>query len=343
MSAPAREGWRWPAEWEPHAATWLAWPHNPETWPGRLEYAQDAFAVFVRELVAREPVRLLVNDLESELAARVLLGAEGVDVERVAFHRVRTNDSWLRDSGPVFLVRDDETALADFGFDAWGRKYPPWELDDAVPRAIEEITGLPRFEAGFVLEGGSVEGDGRGTILTTESCLLNRNREPGRSREQMEQRLSAWLGAREVVWLAEGIEGDDTDGHIDDLARFVAPGTVAAVTAEEGHPDQAVLAENLARLRAARDADGKPLAISTLPSPPPLELAGIRCPASYANFLLVNGAVLVPTFAAPQDQRALAVVGELLPERDVVAVPARGLVLGLGALHCLSQQQPVPR
>ncbi|MGI9590677.1 MAG: agmatine deiminase family protein [Myxococcota bacterium] len=340
MGAPAREGWRWPAEWEPHAATWLAWPHNPETWPGRLEHAQDAFAVFVRELAAREPVQLLVNNVETELAARVLLGSEGVDVERVGFHRVRTNDSWLRDSGPLFLVREDETALADFGFDAWGQKYPPWDLDDAVPRAIQEITGLPRFEAGFVLEGGSVEGDGGGTILTTDSCLLNRNREPGRSREQMERRLSEWLGAREVVWLADGIQGDDTDGHIDDIARFVGPGTVVAVTAEEGHPDQAVLAENLARLRAARDADGKPLAIAKLPSPPPLELAGIRCPASYANFLLVNGAVLLPTFGAPQDQRARAVLGELLPERDVVPVPARELVLGLGALHCLSQQQP---
>jgi agmatine deiminase len=339
-AAPAAQGWRWPAEWEPHEATWLVWPHNPETWPGRLHEAQAAFAHFVRELSAREPVRLLVPDGERELAARVVLSSEGVDVERVAYHRVATNDSWLRDTGPIFLVRAGESALADFGFDAWGRKYPPWDLDDAVPRAVEEITGLPRFEAGFVLEGGSVDGDGAGTVLTTESCLLNANREAGRTREQMERRLGDWLGAREVVWLADGIAGDDTDGHVDDIARFVGPGTVVAVEAEQGHEDRAVLGENLARLRAARDAAGKPLSVATLPSPPPLVVDGLRCPASYANFLLVNGAALVPTFGVREDQRALAVLRELLPSREVVAVPAVDLVQGLGALHCLSQQQP---
>lgn len=340
MAAPASEGWRWPAEWEEHAATWLAWPHNPETWPGRLEPAQGEFAAFVRALAERERVELLVPDPETELAARVLLGSEGVDVERVAYHSVATNDSWLRDSGPIFVTREDECALVDFGFDSWGRKYPPWDLDDAVPRALERVTGLPRFEAGFVLEAGSVDGDGAGTVLTTESCLLNANREAGRTREQMERRLADWLGAREVVWLGEGIAGDDTDGHIDDIARFVSPGTVVAVTAEEGHPDHAVLAGNLARLRSARDAAGKPLAIATLPSPPAVVLEGLRCPASYANFLLVNGAALVPTFEAREDARALAVLRELLPARDVVPVPARELVLGLGTLHCLSQQQP---
>ena len=340
MAAPASEGWRWPAEWEEHRATWLVWPHNPETWPGRLERAQGAFAAFVRELCEREPVQRLVGDAAMELEARVVLGSQGVDADRVGYHHVATNDSWLRDSGPIFVTREDERALLDFGFDSWGRKYPPWDLDDAVPRALERITGLPRFEAGFVLEGGSVDGDGAGTLLTTESCLLNANREPGRTREQMERRLADWLGARQVVWLADGIAGDDTDGHIDDIARFVSPGTVVAVTADEGRSDHAVLAGNLARLRSARDAAGKPLAIATLPSPPPVVLGGLRCPASYANFLLVNGAALVPTFEAREDERALAVLRELLPTRDIVPVPARELVLGLGALHCLSQQQP---
>jgi agmatine deiminase len=209
-----------------------------------------------------------------------------------------------------------------------------------VPRAIAELTGLPRLEADFVLEGGSVDGDGAGTLLTTESCLLNPNREAGRTREGMEARLADWLGARQVVWLEDGIAGDDTDGHVDDIARFVAPGTVVAVTAPEDHPDHAVLTRNLARLRAARDAAGKPLSVATLPSPPPIELDGLRCPASYANFLLANGAALVPTFEAREDARALAILGELLPDRDILPIPSTALVQGLGALHCLSQQQP---
>jgi agmatine deiminase len=193
-----------------------------------------------------------------------------------------------------------------------------------------------------VLEGGSVDGDGASTVLTTESCLLHPNREPGRTREQLEERLSAWLGARQVVWLAGGIAGDDTDGHVDDVARFVAPGTVVAVTAPEGHPDHDVLAANRARLEAARDAEGKPLAVALLPSPPAVVLEGVACPASYANFLLANGCVLVPTFDAAEDALALAVLAELLPDRDALGVPATELVLGLGALHCLSQQQPAP-
>jgi len=343
---PAALGYRWPAEWEDHAATWLVWPHNPDTWPGRLPQAQRAFAGFVRELHWREPVRLLVPDAAAEADARRQLAGAGCDLrDRIELHRVPTNDAWLRDSGPIFLVRDAagrrERALADFDFDSWGGKYPPWDRDDAVPGELERLLGLPRFEAGFVLEGGSVDGNGAGCVLTTESCLLNPNREAGRTREGMERRLADWLGARRVLWLAGGIEGDDTDGHVDDVARFVDAGTAVAVVRDDpADPDHAPLAENLRRLRAMRDAEGKPLSVATLPMPPPLSVGGLRCPASYANFVFANGCVLVPTFGAAEDERALAVLRELLPGRDVVGVPSADLVQGLGALHSLSQQEP---
>jgi agmatine deiminase len=349
MTAPtfAQEGWRWPAEWETHAATWLAWPHNPETWPGRLERAEADFAAFVRELHFRETVRLLVTDEAMEERARRRLAAAGVEVDRgVEFHRIPTNDAWLRDSGPIFLLRGRDgaraRALADFGFDCWGRKYEPWDLDDAVPARVADVLGLPRFAADFVLEGGSVEGNGMGTLLTTEACLLDPNRGPGRTRELMERRLGAWLGATNVLWLGEGIAGDDTDGHVDELARFVDPGTVvAAVEQDESDANFAPLAENLRRLRSMRDQDGKPLTVVPLPMPPALAIEGLRCPASYANFYLANGCALVPVFGVERDALALAVLRELLPDRDVVGIPCGDLLLGLGALHCLSQQEPM--
>lgn len=340
-SAPT--GFRWPAEWERHAATWLAWPHNPSTWPGHLEAAQAAFAVFVRELSFREPVNLLVEDASASEAALAQLRAAGADTGRVTAHRVPTDDAWLRDTGPFFVRRnsDGARALLDFPFDAWGGKYPPWANDAAVPAAVADATGLPRHAAEFVLEGGSVDGDGAGTVLTTESCLLHPNRGPGRTRAQMEARLAEWLGARRVLWLADGIEGDDTDGHIDDIARFVGAHTVVAATCDdERDPNHAALAENFRRLLEMRDAEGKALDVIPLPMPPPLAVDGQRCPASYANFYIANGCVLVPTFGVPSDARALAILGDVLPGRDIVGVPSTELVLGLGALHCLSQQEP---
>ena len=229
----------------------------------------------------------------------------------------------------------------NFDFDSWGRKYPPWDRDDAVPRRAAELLDLPRFDAGLVLEGGSIDGNGRGAILTTESVLLNPNRGAGRSREALERVLAEFLGATHVLWLAGGIEGDDTDGHVDDVARFVDAGTVvAAVEPDAADPNSGPLSENLRRLRAMRDQDGKPLTVVPLPMPPRLAPGGDRCPASYANFYLANGAVLVPTFGGPSDARALAVLAELLPTREVVGIPSADLVVGLGALHCATQQQP---
>jgi agmatine deiminase len=302
--------------------------------------------VLVRELALRERVRLLVGDARMEGEARAALARAGVEAGApVEIHVLPTNDSWLRDSGPIFLVRGAGTARErlplDFGFNGWGGKYPPWDLDDDVPRRAAELLGLPTRRADFVLEGGSIDGNGQGSVLTTESCLLHRNREPGRTREAMEERLAAWLGASNVLWLGDGIAADDTDGHVDDLARFVDPTTVVAVVEEDASDANfAPLAENLRRLRRMRDQSGKPLSVVPLPMPPVHLVAGQRCPASYANFYLANGCALVPTFGVREDARALAVLRECLPGRDVVGVPCGDLVLGLGSIHCLSPQEP---
>jgi agmatine deiminase len=337
---------RWPAEWEPHAATWLAWPHAPLTWPGHLEEARRDYVEIVRALQGRETVRLLVGDDALEASARRTLTAHGVDPERgIEYLRIPTNDSWLRDTGPIVVEERDaggrmQRHAVAFGFNAWGGKYPPWDRDVQVGERAARAAGMPVTRADFVLEGGSIDGNGRGCILTTESCLLNPNREAGRTREQMEARLARWLGARQVLWLGDGIEADDTDGHIDDIARFVDAGTVVAAVSDAGDANAAPLAENLRRLRAARDQDGKPLSVVPLPMPPAHRIDDQLCPASYANFYLANGAALVPVFDAPSDARALAVLRELLPGREIVPIPSRYLVLGLGSVHCLSQQAP---
>lgn len=347
-TTPQAEGFRWPAEWEPHRATWLAWPHNPETWPGHLDGAVAGLVAMVSALHESEQVCITVRDAAMEEAARRRLSRAGIE-KNLEFHHFPTNDAWIRDHGPVFVKRAGEPAVVDFRFDAWGRKYPPWDLDDRIPRAIAAARQLRCFGVEVVLEGGSVDGNGRGCLLTTESCLLNPNRGPvpspggetARTREALERLLHDTLGATSVLWLGGGIEGDDTDGHVDDLCRFVDPATVVAVEEEDPRdPNHAPLAENLRRLRGMRDQDGKPLAVATLPMPPPLRIAGLRCPASYANFYLANGVALVPVFEVPSDVRALAALRELLPGREVVPIPARELVLGLGAVHCLTQQEP---
>jgi len=342
---------RWPAEWEPHAATWLAWPHNPETWPGRLAQARGEYVEILRALHGRETVVLLVADDAMEAEARQLLRTQGVPPDDgIRFLHVPTDDAWIRDYGPVFVEDLSGTGprhrLNAFGFDAWGCKYPPWQRDAAATGRAAALLGLDAVDApGFVLEGGSIDGNGAGSVLTTESCLLNPNRvapgEAARTREQMEARLLRSLGARHVIWLPDGIAGDDTDGHVDDLARFVDAGTVVAAVAEDPHSDDhPTLERNHRMLRASHDQDGKPLVVVPLPTPPVHEVDGLRCPASYANFYLANGVALVPTFGAGSDERALATLREVLADRDVVGVPCATLVQGLGAVHCLSQQQP---
>jgi agmatine deiminase len=343
---PASLGFRWPAEWEPHRATWLSWPHNPETWPDDLAAVRATFGAMVAALAPREAVEIGVADAAMEDVARAAIRAAGHDPDRsVRFHHYPTTDAWCRDHGPIFVAKPDgERALCDFRFDNWGRKYPGWELDDAVPRHVEKILGLRRFASDVVLEGGGIDGDGQGTVITTESCLLNSNRGPGRSRDAMERLLADFLGARHVVWLHDGIEGDDTDGHVDDLVRFVAPGVVVAVACDDASdPNFAPLAENRRRLAAARDARGRALTVVDLPMPARLEKDGHRSPASHANFLLANGVVLVPTFGGPSDARALAILRELVPGREVIGIRCNELVSGFGAIHCVTQQEPAGR
>ena len=347
---PAAQGYRWPAEWEPHRATWLSWPHNPETWPdpAHLAAVHAAFGAMVAALAPHEAVEIGAGDEALEETARAAIRAAGWDPDRnVRFHRWPTTDAWIRDHGPIFVTRGPNAAspatraLCDFRFDNWGRKYPGWELDDAVPRHVEKVLGLPRFASELVLEGGAIDGDGAGTVLTTEACLLNPNRGEGRTRERMERLLADFLGARHVLWLGDGIEGDDTDGHVDDVARFVAPGVVVAAScADPSDANHAPLAENLRRLRAASDARGAALSVVELPMPARLALGEQRSPASHANFYLANGVALVPVFGGASDARALAILRELLRGREVIGIPSTELVSGFGAVHCVTQQEP---
>jgi agmatine deiminase len=348
---PAAAGYRWPAEWEPHQATWLTWPHNPETWPNRLRGAEAAFVEMVRALAGREEVWINVADEAREARVRGQLEdpqrGGPIEVDAVRFFYIASDDAWVRDHGPLFLTRPQapELAVVDFGFDAWGGKYPPWDRDAAIARRCAEACGYSHFETDFVLEPGSIDGDGCGTVLTTESCLLNDNRrrpgEPPRTRESVEALLADWLGTRQIIWLGSGIAGDDTDGHVDDFARFIGPGRVVCAAEDDtSDPNFAPLKAAHQTLHAARDATDRRLEVIELPMPPPLHHGAERCPASYANFLLANGMALVPTFGVPTDARALAILGECLEGREIVAIDSRDLVVGLGAVHCVTQQVP---
>ena len=347
---------RWPAEWAPHRATWLAWPHNAETWPGHLSAVEDAFCEIVRGIAAGEQVEILVADPAEEQRVRAKLAGAGVTpLEPVRFRGIATDDAWIRDFGGVFVFERKaggeggppgrwRRRLLDFGFDAWGGKYPPWERDQAVAEQMAGITRVERAAVAHVLEGGSIDGDGQGTLLTTESCLRHPNRGPigvDRSPTGLEAMLHDTLGAKRVIWLGDGIAGDDTDGHIDDLARFVAPGrVVCALETDREDANFAALADARQRLAAARDAQGRALEVIELPMPRPLAGAAGRLPASYANFYIANAATLVPVFDDPADAEALAILGKAIDDRPVVPIPSRDLVIGLGAVHCLTQQEP---
>jgi agmatine deiminase len=339
-----------PAEWEPHQATYLVWPHNRETWPGKFEVIPAIFARMAAAIAEFEPLRLLVGSAAAEAVAREMIVSQAgapVRMDRITFVTVATNDSWIRDYGPIFLNRisaaDAPSQVAlDFLFNSWGEKYGAFDLDDAVPRRLGGIFGFEAFDAPIVLEGGSIEVDGAGTLLTTESCLLNRNRNPDLSRAEIETWLKQCFGVSKVLWLGAGIAGDDTDGHVDDLARFVAPRTIVTVVEEDpGDENYRPLSDNIRRLRSMRDAAGQALRIETLPMPPALCHDGVRVPASYANFYILNGGVIVPTFDCSQDKKAIAALERLFPGRRVVGIPSRDLVWGLGAIHCLTQQHPL--
>lgn len=337
-----RPRFRMPAEWAPHAATWLAWPHKEASWPGRLDRIPPIFAAMARELAMGEDVHINVCDAAMEAEALEHLRGAGADLGRIHLHRIPTNDAWIRDHGPMFVEGADGLTILDWGYNAWGGKYPPFDLDDAVPQRVGALLGLPVLEPGLILEGGSIDVDGEGTLLTTEACLLNPNRNPQLDRAAIERNLCHWLGAECMLWLGDGILGDDTDGHVDDLTRFVAPGAViTAVEDRRSDENHEPLRANLARLRQMRDARGRALEIHTLPMPEPVEVEDQRLPASYANFYIGNTVVLLPGFHCPQDQVAARTLAELFPSRRVIQMDCRDLVWGLGAFHCLTMQQPM--
>jgi agmatine deiminase len=342
---PAELGYRMPAEWEPHAATWLSWPRREGiSFPGSYDRILPALRALVGALIESERVCINVCNGAHEAEAREVL--RGLSMERITFYRVPSNEPWCRDHGPMFLTRDNDPKLAivDWDYNAWGNKYPPFDLDDVVPTRMAAILDLPVFYPRMVLEGGSIEVNGVGTLLTTEACLLNKNRNPSLLRDEIERRLRDYLGVRQILWLGDGIAGDDTDGHIDDLARFVSETKVVTVV-EEDRDDENFepLQENLTRLRKMRidtSRMGTDIDIVALPMPKKIVREGLRLPASYANFYVANSCLLVPTFSDPADERALSILGALFPTRRVIGVDCREVIWGLGTFHCLTQQQP---
>ncbi len=352
IKTPRELGYRMPAEWEPHQATWLAWPHNPEDWPGKFAPIPWLYAEIVRLLAARERVHLIVENVAAEKRVRSMLRRAGADLGKVDFHQWPTDRGWTRDSGPIF-VRDGagKLAITNWQFNGWA-KYDDWKLDTQLPGRVTELLGLPTWQPSIqnengakriVLEGGSIDVNGAGLMLTTEECLLSmvQQRNPGVGRERLEKVFLDYLGVDQVIWMNRGIAGDDTHGHVDDITRFAGVDTIiTAVEPNTKDPNHQPLAENLARLRAARTPQGKQFTIVELPMPRPVIFRGQRVPASYANFYLANGVVLMPTFHDANDRVALNILGHAFPQREVIGVHSVDLIWGLGALHCMTQQQP---
>jgi len=352
-ATPREQGYRMPAEWDRHEATWLAWPHNPEDWPGKFQPVPWLYAEIVRLLAAYERVHLIVQDRKEEGRAKGILRRAGADLGQVTFHLWPTDRVWTRDSGPIF-VRNPEgrVAVTNWKFNAWA-KYNDWHLDDQLSARIAAERSLPEWKPSIrlsdgsdhrlVLEGGSIDTNGEGILLATEECLLSevQQRNPDVSREQLERALRDFLGINQVIWLDRGVAGDDTHGHIDDISRFVSPSTIiTAVEPNASDPNHEPLSENLRRLEAARTPEGKQFTIVELPLPRPVVFRGQRLPASYANFYVANGLVLVPTFHDPNDRIALTILAEVFPGREVIGIHSVDLIWGLGALHCMTLQQP---
>jgi agmatine deiminase len=345
-ATPRSLGYSMPAEWARQRATWLSWPHNQETWPTQLEKVRDVWIQMICALSPHERVYLLVNDesAEREIFARLVKARAAM--ENVTLLKIPTVDVWMRDYGPTFITRsgtENSLAFNDWIFNGWGGKYKSYEEDERVAKAIAELLKVPVFDHPVILEGGSIEVNGAGTCMTTEQCLLNRNRNPHLSRAEIEQFLCSTLGVSHVIWLGEGIVGDDTDGHIDDIARFVNTTTVACIIeANSKDENYCFLEENYERLQRATDQNGKRLAIVKLPCPDPVYVDGMRLPASYANFYIANGVVLVPIFDDPHDAEAVGILQEVFADRNVIGLRCNEVVAGLGAIHCVTQQEPDP-
>jgi agmatine deiminase len=361
--SPSGLGYRMPAEWEPQRATWLAWPHNRSDWPGKFAPIPYVYAEIVRHLARFTRVELIVKDARAEAEARKILthanvlqkNALSVLNEAIGFHQWPTNRGWLRDSGPIFVKdKAGRVAITDWKFNAWA-KYKNWKLDNAIPEKIAEVRGCKSFAATvgadgnlrqMVLEGGSIDVNGQGLLLTTEECLLSpvQQRNVGMSREKIEAALGSMLGVEKVMWLERGIVGDDTHGHVDDIARFVGPRTVLAATESDvADENYLILKENFKRLRKMTDVAGKALEVIPLPMPAAVMFKGQRLPASYANFYIANRTVLVPTFDDANDLKALNIIQQALPRHQIVPIYCGDLIWGLGAIHCMTQQEPAAK
>jgi len=331
------QGHMMPAEWEPHTGTWVSWPKDPDTFPSQiLPVVERTYVRMVEALGEGEVVHVLVDDPKTESRVRALVGNA-----TVAFHHIRTVDVWVRDYGPTY-VRGGKGATVKWIFNAWGNKYEDLKPDNEAGEEIAASSGLAILRPGIVLEGGSIDVNGVGSLLTTEQCLLNPNRNPGVGKKRLEEILGANLGASNIIWLGSGIEGDDTDGHIDDIARFVGPRrVVAAAEADDGDSNHKALKENLRRLEGSRDQDGRTLEVLEIPMPPKVMASGGRLPASHLNFYVGNRAVVVPTFGGKSDKLAVECMQVVFPRREIIGIDCRALVYGLGTLHCVTQQIPV--
>jgi agmatine deiminase len=344
MKTPKELGYYFPAEWEKHDATWLSWPHKESTWPGKIEKIYSVYSHFIGILAEGERVCINVNDKAMQEKAESHLNQAGVDLKQVEFFIHPTNDAWCRDHGPSFLIRSSvmhPKAIVDWKYNAWGGKYPPYDLDDRIPTLISTQYCIPCFTPEIIMEGGSVEFNGKGTVLTTKSCLLNPNRNPLCTQDQIEEYLIQYYGVDQVLWLDKGIEGDDTDGHIDDLTRFVNENTVVTIVAHQrNHPDYEILKSNVKALESMRLLNGEFLNIIELPVPKPYIYEGQLLPCSYANFYISNAAVIVPTFEDHMDEIALNVLSNCFKNRKVIGLNSKDIIWGLGSFHCLSQQEP---
>lgn len=337
------EDFSFPAEWEPHEAMWLSWPHKEESWPGTIHKIYSFYCQFIKEVSKSEIVRINVKDEEMKSFAIAELSKENVDLSKIEFYLHPTNDAWCRDHGPAFLINKKlkKKVIIDWNFNAWGGKYPPFDLDDNIPTLIAKELNLSVYYPNIIMEGGSVEFNGNGTILTSKSCLLNKNRNPNLTQEEIEKNLCLYYGQKQVLWIDDGIVGDDTDGHIDDTVRFVDKNTVLAVV-EENKEDEnyPILQKNLQQLKKLRLLDGSPLNIIELPMPSPVIYENQRLPASYANFYIANHAVIVPVFRCKNDEKALKIIQECFKDRKVIGIDSTEIIWGLGSFHCLSQQEP---
>lgn len=344
MNTPSSLGYYFPAEFAPHTATWLSWPHKEASWPGKIHTIFPRYAEFVKYLSYSERVCINVRDEAMKAFALEQISAAGADLTRVQFFFHPTNDAWCRDHGPAFLINplaEHKKVVVDWNYNAWGGKYPPFDLDDVIPTRIAEKLGLPVYYPGIIMEGGSVDFNGNGTVMTSKQCLLNENRNPHLNQGQIEQYLMDYYGVQQVLWVDEGIIGDDTDGHIDDTVRFVSESTVITVVEEDKQDENyEILQQNLRQLKAMRLHNGKALDIVELPMPDPVIWEDQRLPASYGNFYICNKYVIVPTFRQPKDDRVCRIIQECFPKHEVVGIDSTDIIWGLGSFHCLSQQEP---